>query len=156
MFVSLVVVNECALTKDKIKRTWLYLALFKVFVVQLLDVLMFQGLACLVFTFFCLFFAIFLIFLIDFIEKQCCKDAFLKQVYEVSAIIIFWFCFPEPVPRSSSMAMSAMRAPMARHPSKTQCMTPTWNPPRQKRSDLIPHSTQSARWYSPTILPLHI
>ncbi len=54
------------------------------------------------------------------------------------------------------MAMSAMRAPMARRHLKTQCMTPTWSPLRLKQSDSIPHSTQSALWYSPTKLPLSI
>lgn len=79
-----------------------------------------------------------------------------NQISAMNTTISFSFCFSGHVPRSSSMAMSAMRAPMARHHLKTQCMTPTWSLLRLRQFDSIPHSIQSALWYSPTSLPLPI
>lgn len=78
--------------------------------------------------------------------------SFWNQISAMNTIISSSFCFPGHVPRSSSMAMWAMRVPMAKHHLKTQCMTPTWSLLRLKQSDSIPLSIQSARWYSPTSL----
>lgn len=63
-------------------------------------------------------------------------------------VIIAVFFIPGRVPKSSSMATLAMRAPTDRHPLRIRCTTPTWSRLRQKLSDSTPHSTQSARWYS--------
>lgn len=84
---------------------------------------------------------------------------FLKKKKKKSPLITtisLSFCFPGHALRSSSTATLAMRAQMARHRLKTRCMTPTWSLLRQKLSGSIPHSIQSARWYSLTNKPLPI
>lgn len=88
------------------------------------------------------------------IKYNFAKISLWNQISAMNTIISFSFCFSEHVPRSSSMDMSAMRAPMVRHHLKTQCMTPTWNLLRLRQFDSIPHWIQSALWYSPTNWPL--
>lgn len=63
-------------------------------------------------------------------------------------IIISVFFLLGRVPKSSSMATLAMRAPTDRHPLRIRCTTLTWSRRRPKLSDSTPHSTQSAQWYS--------
>lgn len=75
---------------------------------------------------------------LDFIYVFCVKGACpvwlstvniekrinVRQNPAVNAMLMF-FCVSGHVQRSSLMDMWAMRAPMARHPLKIQCMTPT-------------------------------